>query len=435
MESWALTLVVIFGLIIISIASGLWISIGIGIVGVIVLLVFAERGLGMLGFLQFGAVNSFTLIALPLFTFMGYIMLTSRLNQRLYKGATSWVGWFPGGLLHTNIAACAVFGAVSGSSVATAATIGSVAIPELEKRGYSRKLIMGSLAAGGTLGAMIPPSIPLIIYGSFVEESIGRLFVAGIIPGLLVAALYMALIAIASLARPSLTAHRERFNLKAIVFSVVDILPVVALIFMVLGTIYLGVATPTESAAMGAVGAMFFCALFRKLTWKAVKEASLLALRLTSWVMLIVIGSEVVSTGLSLLRVPESLALWVSSLETSRIVVFVAITLMYILLGMFMDGLAMMLLTLPVTYPVMMSLGYSSVWFGIVMVIFLEMALITPPVGMNLFVINATAGGKYLDDVSIGSIPFFLMNVVALAIVYAFPDVVLWLPSTMVKAL
>ncbi|MBI4294613.1 MAG: TRAP transporter large permease [Chloroflexi bacterium] len=435
MESWALTLVITFVLIIVLIGSGLWISIGVAVVGIIVVSLFTDRGLGMLGFIQFNAVNAFTFTPLPLFTFMGYMMLTSGLSRTLYRGANSWVGWLPGGLLHTNVASCSIFGAISGSSLATAATIGAVAFPELERRGYDRRLTLGSLAGSGTLGSMIPPSSAMIIYGAFVETSVSQLFMGGVFTGLLEAALYMLFIGVACVIRPSLAPQREKFSIKAAGRAIFDIFPIGILILMVLGTIYFGIATPTEAAAMGAVGALLFCAIYRKLTWGAVKAAGILAINLSSWVMLVVIGASIVSTGLGFLRVPASLVLWVSSLETSPIVIFAVVALMYILLGMVIDGYSMMFLTLPVVHPLMMSLGFNSVWFGVVMVIFIEMALITPPVGSNLYVIDGISGRKYLREIITGSIPFFLMNVVELALVYTFPAIVLWLPSKMIKKL
>lgn len=433
MEAWLLVLIT-FALILLLLASGMWISGALAIVGFVVLLVFVPGNReGLVAMLAFNAVNIYTYTMLPLFIFMGDIILRSGLSARLYRGATAWVGPLPGGLLHTNIAACAIFSAVSGSSMATAATIATVALPELEKRGYNRKLLLGSLAAGGTLGILIPPSIGLVIYGTFVEESIGRLFMAAVIPGAILAALFMTYIGIASLINPSFAPDRLKFSLKAMASSTLDILPLVALILLVLGTIYLGLATPTESAAMGAVMSLVLCALYRRLTFNVFKQAALTALKITCWAMLIVIGAQVLSAGLAYMRVPAQLAALVTSLEVPRMVIFALVVLLYIILGMFIEAISMMLLTLAVIYPVMMALGFDSIWFGVMMVIFIEMGQITPPVGVNLYVLYGITGKRYLSDIIYGVIPFFLCQVVLVIILAAFPNLALWLPRQMFR--
>lgn len=428
---WLIT-VLVFGVVLLLMASGMWVSAVMGVVGIILLLLIVGKGF-MIGTVQFNTVNVFTYTAIPLFVFMGEIILRGGISTRLYKGASAWVGFLPGGLLHTNIAASAIFAAVSGSSAATAATIGTVAIPELEKRGYDRKLLLGSLVAGGTLGILIPPSLSMIIYGAFVNESIGKLFMAGVFPGLILAGLYMTLIGVVTTMRPHLAPERLRFSPRAMAAGMLDMWPMLVLIVIVLGSLYLGLATPTEVAAVGAFLALVFCALYRRLNWRLVKEASFGTLEVTAWLMFIVIGAQLLSMGLSMLKVPAQLAHDVATLPVSRPVIFALVTLLYIALGMVIDSMSMLLLTLPVMYPVMMALGYNSIWFGVVLTMFCEMGQITPPVGINLFVIHGVSGRKHFSDIMIGAVPFFFCILAALILIATFPNIALWLPSKMVQ--
>ncbi len=415
-------------------ASGMWISVAAGVVGVLLFFFFTDVGmLTMIGPLQFNIVNNFTWTPVPIFVFMGEILLRSGLSDNLYRGASRLTAPLPGGLLHTNIVSCALFAAISGSSVATAASIGTVAIPELEKRRYNRRLTLGSLAAGGTLGILIPPSIGMIIYGSFTNESVGALFLAGLLPGVLLSGLFLLYIAITTMIRPSVQPEGIKFSLKGVASSIVDIWPVVVLMFIVMGSIYMGVATPTEAAALGSLGALAFCALYRRLTWQVLKESLLNAAKLTSWVMLIVIGAQVMSMGLASVKAPAQITAFVISLPFNRLVILAFIVLMYILLGMFVEAMSMMLLTLPVVIPVMNSLGFDPIWFGVVLVVMVEMAQITPPIGINLFVINGLSGEKYLSDIMKGVIPFFFCMVVLIILLVTFPGLALWLPSTMAR--
>jgi len=432
MEHPLVIMAIVLGTVLALLCTGIWVGGAVALVGIILLTFFVGGGkISMVGPLQFNMLNAFTYTCIPLFIFMGELVMHSRMGEKLYRGANNWVGFLPGGLLHTNIASCAFFAAISGTSMATAATIGMVAIPEMEKRGYDRKLVLGSLAAGGTLGILIPPSAAMIVYGAFVGESIGQLFIAGILPGLTMAGFFMAYIGIMSAIRPQIVPPRGAISLKAMLLSIWDILPLVVLIFLVLGTIYLGLATPTEAAALGVMGAMMFSAIYRRLNWRVLKAATLSTVKVTCWMMFIVIGAYVLSMGLSFLRVPSNLVIWITSFEISRGYVFIVICLLYIVLGCFIDGLSMILLTLPVVYPVMMALGFDSVWFGIILVIVQEMGQITPPVGLNLFVIHGISGGKHFKDIVIGSFPFFVIMNAMVVILYFFPDLALWLPSKM----
>lgn len=434
---WVITLIV-FGLMIVLLATGMWISTAMAVTG-LVLVFFIVGGTtwqtNMIAVLQVRtvALDSWTWAAVPMFVFMGEILFYSGISDRLYGGATPLVGFLPGGLLHTNIAACAIFSAVSASSMATAATVGTVAIPEMEKRGYDRSLVLGSLAAGGTLGILIPPSLGFILYGAFVNESIGKLFIAGAFPGIVLAGLFMLYIGIAALRKPSLAPERLRFSPRAIGWGILQMWPIFVLIFMVMGTIYLGVATPIEAAAMGAVAAMVLCALYRKFTFSAIKGSALAAIKICAWIMLLIIGSKIVGIGLSMLKVPAQLAEAVTSLGVGRIEILVILIVLYIVLGMFLEGVPMLVLTLPVVYPMMMKLGVDSVWLGVMMVLFMEMGQITPPVGINLYVILGLTGKKYLRELLRGVIPFVFCQLVVVVLLIAFPSIALWLPNQMFK--
>ncbi len=433
MDSPAIIGAITFGLLILFLASGAYISVGVGLVGVVLLFFFVGgRAPQLIGVTHFNTNNIFTYTAIPLFIFMGEIVLRSGLGDRLYTGATPWVGFLPGGLLHTNIFSCAIFAAVTGSSVVCAATIGTAAIPELAKRGYSKRLTFGSLAAGGTLGIMIPPSLGFIIYGAIVQQSVGRLFLAGVFPGIIMALLFMAYIAVAVGLKPSLAPERLKFSPKALLLSVNYMWPVMLLMFMVVGTIYAGIATPTEAAALGAAMALLFAAVQRRLTWRDFKDAARSAVEMTSWIMLIVVGALIMGIGLSLLKVPSALTAWVISLQVNRMVVLLILTLIYIVLGMFMESTAMMILTTPLIYPIIISLGFDGIWFGVIMVIYVELGMITPPVGVNLYVIQGIARGS-LGEVAMGTAPFVLIQASTIALLAAFPQIALWLPSQMIQ--
>jgi len=434
MWSPELIVVVAFFALLLLMASGMWISVSLGIVG-IGLLFFGGgfQSLRILGILQFNITNSFLMTAMPLFIFMGAIILRSGLAERIFEKATSFVGFLPGGLLHTNIVSCAIFSAISGSSVATAATIGTVAIPEQEGRGYNRRLVYGSLAAGGTLGILIPPSLLMIAYSAFVGESLSELFIAAVFPGIILVILFMTCIGALSIWHPDTVPERTKFSLKEMASGALDIWPILLLIFMVLGTIYFGVATPTEAAGIAAFISLVICVLYRKLTWNVLMESAIETAKIVAWVMLIIIGASVFSMGLSYLKVPAQLAESVASLPMNRIGIFTSIVLFYLVMGMFVEGLSMTLLTLPIIYPIMMALGFDGVWFGIVLTVIIEMAQITPPMGVNLFVIDGITGKKHLGDIIIGILPFFACQVVLVIMLTAFPDLALWLPRQMVS--
>lgn len=425
----------LFGLILLFLATGIWIGIGISLVGLIVLFfMVGGNAPQLIPVIHFNTNNSFLYSAVPMFIFMGEIIFCSGINVRLYRGANALVGFLPGGLLHTNIASCAVFAAVSGSSMATMATIATVAVPELKRRGYDKKIVAGSLACGGSLGFLIPPSLVMIVYGAFVNESVAQLFAAGLFPGIMLAAFFMLYIGIQSIVTPQIAPERTKASLKDMVFAIRDMWPMILLIFMVLGTIYLGVATPTEAAALGAAGSLVLAAFYRRLNWEIMKRSTLNAVEITSWMMFIVLGTTLVGTGLASLGVPRQLGQWVASLPLNRIAIFAAVILMYIVLGMFLDSFSMILLTLPVIYPLMMALGFSSVWFGVILVLMAEQAIITPPVGIQLYAVQGMMGERLTTgDAFKGATPFLLCEFAAVALLTAFPSIALWLPQQMMK--
>jgi len=430
-----LFIIMVFGGIILLLASGMWIAVALGVIGVIVLYVFVGGGTpGMIGILAFNSINSFVLTAVPLFIFMGELLLRSGISERLYKGATALVGFLPGGLLHTNIASCSVFAAVSGSSLATAATIGVVAIADQMGRGYDRKLLFGSLAGGATLGILIPPSIPMILYGAMTLQSVAKLFMAGIVPGLILAWFFMTYIGVISVRYPHLVPKRLKFSWRAALFAIGDIWPTLLLIFLVLGTIYLGVATPTESAAFGASGSLILVTVYRRLTWQTVKESALGAVKISAWIMLILLGAQILSMGLSSLQVPVKLTELITAMAINRMVVLAIIIVFYLILGCFIDAISMIILTVPVVYPLMTSLGFDPIWLGVMLTICIEMGLVTPPVGMNLYVIHGITEGKYLRDIIIGVVPFLICMILLLIVITVFPILATWLPGQMFKA-
>lgn len=433
MDNPVLIMVVVFAILLLLLATGMWIGVAMGLVGIGLLVLFTKGTaiLQVLGSSQFATTSTFQMTAAPLFIFMGQIIMYSGLAKQLYKAATPWVSFLPGGLIHTNILSCSIFAALCGSSMATCATISSVAIPEELPRNYDRKLVFGSLAAGGTLGVLIPPSVVMIMYAALVDESVGQLFIAGVFPGLTLSGLFMLYIAAISILRPGLAPKERRGTMREMASSVVNMGPIVFLIFMVLGTIYMGLATPTEAAGLGAFFAMVICAIYRKLSWKVVRASALESVKITSWVMFIMIGANVLTTGLAISQAPAGITELIVSLEVSRYILLALVVIFYVILGMFMEAVSMLLLTIPLVYPIMMALGFNSVWFGVLCVIFLEMGVITPPVGTNLFVIHGISGKKYLRDVMVSTTPFVILMLVLITMLAAFPELALWLPGKM----
>jgi tripartite ATP-independent transporter DctM subunit len=420
------------GILVVTLLLGQWTAFALGTAGAIVLLI-AKGPLGLLALssVVWNASNSYILIAVPMFLLMGEIIQRSGAGQHFYAGVAYLLGRLPGGLLHANILSCAIFAAVSGSSVATAATVGTVAIPEMRKRGYDAKMVFGSLAAGGTLGILIPPSIIMVLYGALVEESVAKLFMAGVVPGLLMAALFMVYIAARLVLDRRLvpTVATEEAGPRARAADMLHIMPVTALLVVVLGGIYSGITTPTEAAAVGAAGALVLAAAYRSLTRKVFWDSVLATVRTTCMVSLILVSAQVLSTALTYSGASRGVSGWVLSLGLEKWSFFVVLVGLYLVLGCFVDGISMIYMTLPVLLPVLKTMGFDLIWLGVVLTILIELGQITPPVGLNLFTIHAISGGTSFRDVVSGSAPYVLLMLIMIAALALWPEVALWLPS------
>ncbi len=379
-----------------------------------------------------GTLNDFILTAIPLFILLGELLLRSGITERMYSALSVWLDRLPGGLLHTNIGASSVFAAMSGSSVATAATIGTVALPAFAERGYSERLALGTLAAGATLGILIPPSINMIIYGAITNTSIGKLFIAGILPGLALAGAFMLTIMAFSLLRPGVVGQAsERASLRRRLASLVDLLPPAGVFAVVIGSIYSGWATPTEAAALGVVAALGLAAWRRKLTLAMLHECFLSMARTTAMIMLIIVAAFFLNYIVGILGIPTTLTRWVADLGLTPLGLILALVVFYLVLGCFLETLSMMIATVPIVVPMVVQFGFDPVWFGIFLVIMMEISLITPPIGMNLYVVQGVRGRGSITDVMAGSLPFLAIMLLFVLLIILWPGLVLWLPEAM----
>ncbi len=384
--------------------------------------------------LAWSTMNNYVLIAMPLFILLGEIMLRSGVTERMYHALSVWMVRIPGGLLHSNIAACALFAASTGSSVATAATIGTVALPALTSRGYSERLALGSLAAGGTLGILIPPSLNMIIYGVMTDTSIGRLFIAGVIPGLLLSGSFMVILGVSAVLWPRVAPFNpdDVLPIRRRLSMLPTIIPPILVILGVIGSIYAGLATPTEAAAVGVMVALVLAARYRRLTPDMLNKASRSTMRTTGMVMLIISAAFLMNFVVALLGIPQAIAEWVRSLGLTTNQVLWVLLFIYMLLGCFLEGLSMMITTIPIVAPLVISLGVDPVWFGVFIVLVGELALITPPVGINLYVVQGIrSDGGSITDVILGAIPFVVTIALFVVVMIYFPQIALWLPSQM----
>lgn len=428
-------LVITFGaLLLLFLGSGMYIGAGLGAVGIIGFEFFVKVPT-MISTIMFTTIDSITLTAVPLFLFMGWIVFHSGVSGKLYSGVSKWTSVIPGGLLHSNIVSCSIFAAVSGSSVATAGTLGAVAYPEQKARGYSRGIVTGSLAAGGTLGILIPPSVTMIIYGAFVGASVGKLFMGGVFPGIILAFLFSAWIFFRTLTKPSLVPKwqpitRRYFWTSLLAFK--EVWPILLIIGTIMGGIYGGIMTPTEAAGAASFEAMVIAAFYRKLNFTVLKKSALSALETTAMILFIMIGAKIMGQALSMLKVPAQIAETLGAMDVSPLVIWLGIVVMYLIMGCFMDGISMMLLTLPVTYPLLVTtLGFDPIWFGVLLTILIEIGLITPPVGINVYVIHGITGGENISEVFKGIIPFLICMLLIVALLTFLPDIVTWLPTQM----
>ncbi len=419
---------------IVMLAAGVWVAFALLITGIAAMMLLSNAPIGpILATTIWGHSHSWALAALPMFILMGEILLRSRLSDDMFRGLAPWVGRLPGKLLHVNIFGCAIFAAVSGSSAATAATIGKMSIPELTNRGYPESLIIGTLAGSATLGLLIPPSIILIVYGVATEQSIARLFIAGIIPGAMLVLLFAAYVAIVSVTRPKLIPQEtERFTLRQKLSASKRLIPIFLLIAGVIGSIYLGVASPTDAAAVGVVFSVVLAWWNKSLSVAMLKESLLGATITSCMIAFILAGAAFLSVSMGFTGIPRDLASWIGSFDLSSVALLAALTVFFIILGCFLDGISVVVLTTSIIMPMVEQSGIDPLWFGIYLVIVVEMSQITPPVGFNLFVIQGLTGIDILK-VAKYALPFFLLLLLAVIAIVIFPPIVTFLPDLMTR--
>ena len=375
--------------------------------------------------------NNFLLVAMPFFVLLGEILLRSGMAERMYAALVLWMPWLPGGLMHSNIAACALFAATSGSSVATAATIGTVAMEEIDKRGYSERLFLGTIVAGGTLGILIPPSINMIVYGVITDTSIPQLYLAGVIPGLVLAGLFGLTVLTACLARPGLDGERSTATWDQRIKALPDLLPPVVIFLAVVGSIYAGWATATEAAGLGVIAALVLAGLRRQLTLKVLRETFEGTVRTTAMIMAIILAAYFLHFVITAIGLTGQINALITSLGLSPYALLGVVVLFYLILGMFMETLSMMVATVPIITPVVIAAGFDPVWFGVVIMLLMELAMITPPVGINLYVVQGLRSRGRIADVIIGAAPFVVAIGLTILVLAVWPQVALWLPGTM----
>ncbi len=373
--------------------------------------------------------NEFLLVSLPLFVLLGELLLRSGLAERMYESLARWLSWLPGGLMHSNIAACALFSATSGSSVATAATVATVALPQAKRFGYNERLFLGSLAAGGTLGILIPPSINMIVYAVLTNTSVPKLYLAGIVPGLLLALGFMVVIAVACLMRPGWGGQRVRATLASCIAGLVHLVPPMGVFLVVVGAIYAGIATPTEAASLGGMAGLGLAAWNRSLSLEMLRNVLLNTMRSTAMIMIIIVAAYFLNFVMSATGLTTRLTDTVLGMGLTKWELLLAIVVFYLVIGCFMETLSMMITTIPVVAPVMQAMGFDMIWFGILVVVLVEVALITPPVGLNLFVVHNARKSGSMNDVIIGALPFLTAMFALLLLLALFPGIALWLPS------
>ena len=418
----------------IFLGSGIWVAISMVGVSSIGMMLFTTRPVGdAMATTIWGASSSWTLTALPLFVWMGEILFRTKLSENLFEGLSPWMQKLPGGLVHVNVVGCALFAAISGSSAATVATVGKMSIPELRKRKYPESILLGSLAGSGTLGLLIPPSIILIIYGVTVQESIAKLFIAGIVPGIMIALIFMTYVMIWSLInKKSMPTFKQDFSLMEKVRKSGKLIPVILLIVSVIGSIYTGIATATEAASLGVVGALILSYFQKSLSLRTFKESLLGATKTSCMIAFILAGATFLSLAMGFTGLPRNLALWIEGMELSPYVLIFVLMIFYIILGMFLDGISAVVLTMAIIEPMIRQAGFDMIWFGVFLVIVVEMAQITPPVGFNLFVLQGMSN-KDMGYVARSAFPLFLLMIFAVILVVIFPEIALWMPEQMIK--
>ena len=425
--------IIVVGMLLIGLTA-IPLGFGIGTIGFVILHFMADGASSLAITSVWNVLTNFLLSAVPLFMFMGEILLKSGLSKRIYAAIAPFFANIPGKLLHTNIIVCTMFGAVCGASSSTAAAVGSVAYPELKARGYDQPIVLASLAAGGTLGLLIPPSLSLLIYGATQGVSIGRLFLAGVIPGLLLALFFMCWVWVQAKRYPEISPGNEsdQKSVREMFLGLLTIWPLLVLAFVILGTIYLGIATTTEAAALGVVATIVIGFCLRELTIKDLVNAFVSGTIVWATLATVIIGAVILAQSISILAIPGALVGQIREAGLPPYVVLVCLVIVYLVLGCFFDGLSMMLMTLPVVFPLITSLGFDPVWFGVILTILIEVGLLTPPVGLNLFVLMAIAKGTVpIHILSLAAVPYWLIMLGSVALFTALPGLVLWLPSMM----
>ena len=428
MDELGLT-IVFLSVLFLFLGTGVWVAVSLIGVATVGMLLFTSRPVGdAMATTIWGASSSWTLTALPLFIWMGEILFRTKPSENLFKGLTPLLSKLPGGLLHVNIAGCTIFAAISGSSAATVATVGKMSIPELRQRNYPERMIIGTLAGAGTLGLLIPPSITLIIYGVTVNESIAQLFVAGILPGLMLAVLFMGYVSVWGLLSGNRKA--DQLDRSGRIKDVMQLIPVILLIAGVMGSIYTGVATATEAAVLGVVGALVLSAFQGSLSRENFVSALLGATRTSAMIAFILAGSTFLSLAMGFTGLPRTLAEWIGGLSLSPWMLIFALMVFYIILGCFLDGISSVVLTMAVIEPLVRQAGFDMIWFGIFLMVVVEMAQITPPVGFNLFVLQGMTG-KDMAFIARAALPMFVLMIVAVVILSVFPQIATYLPDIM----
>ena len=413
-------------------AGGVWIAVVLLAMGWAAMELFTSTTVGLLmATTVWGSSASWALTALPLFIWMGEILFRSRISEDMFRGLSPWLTALPGRLMHCNIIGCGIFAAISGSSAATAATIGKMTVPELRKRGYHEPMVIGSLAGAGTLGLLIPPSIIMIVYGVAADVSIARLFIAGVLPGILLISLFSGYIMVWALLNPDKTPASDiKMSFAQKLYASRLLIPTVMLIASVIGTIYAGIATPTEAAVLGVVGSLILSAVSGSLDWKTFNSSVMGAMRTSCMIAFILTGAAFLTTAMGFTGLPKAMALWITSQELSPVMLIAVLTLLFMVMGCFIDGISMVVLTAAVILPTVEAAKIDLLWFGVFIVLVVEMAQITPPVGFNLYVLQGLTG-RDIFTVGKAALPFFLLLATAVAIIWIFPEIVTYLPRRM----
>ena len=406
--------------------SSIAVAAGMGLTGVVLNNIYSSMPMSrIVGELTWSTTSNFILTAIPFYILFGEILLRSGTAERMYAALVQWLSWLPGGLMHSNIGACALFGSVSGSSVATAATIGVVAMGEIDKHKYNEPLFLGTLAAGGTLGILIPPSINMIIYGVMTDTSVPKLYLAGFLPGFILTALFSLTVLVACIWKPHWGGNKVETTWEARIRLLPDLLPPLILLVIVIFSIFFGIATATEAAAVGIVGALAMAAWDRRLSWRMLRDVCENTVRTTAMVVAILVGAFFLNVIINTIGLTQQLSRLIAAYQLTPVQVLLAVIALYLVLGTFMEELSMMISTIPITTPLMVQAGYDSVWYGILLVLLIQTAMISPPFGINLFVIHGIRGRGTLSDVEKGSAPFVVALVAMIAMICVWPDIVM----------